>query len=285
MPARSRRGVVGAVIVLVVVLGIAVGARLLWNTAKSALAYDHCTIGTYELDPDQAATAATMVGAVTSYQPALPARAATLVLAAGLQESKLRNIAPGAGDRDSVGVLQQRPSQDWGKVPGQPDTIADRTKRLSDVFFATTTFLDHLVNVPKWQSIPLADAIQAVQISADGTAYARHESEAQTLADALQGRQAAAINCTFSPPTVVAAPTTVAAQLKTELPVNPPTTTATTVTVPKAGWQTAAWLVAHADQLGIEQVAFAGKKWTRAGAWTADASASSAVVVARLYVK
>ena len=41
-----------------------------------------------------------------------------LVLAAGLQESKLSNLAPGEGDRDSVGVLQQRPSQGWG-TPGQ----------------------------------------------------------------------------------------------------------------------------------------------------------------------
>jgi hypothetical protein len=285
MAAPSRRGVIIAVIVVAVAVGASLGIRALWKTARSALAYDHCTIGTYEIDPDQAATASTMVGAVTSYQPALPERAAILVLAAGLQESKLRNLAPGAGDRDSVGVLQQRPSQDWGKVEGKPDTIADRTKRLTDVFFATTAFLDHLVEVPKWQTITLAQAVQAVQISADGSAYAQHETEAKTLADALQGHQAAGINCTFEKPTKVATPTKVSAQVSTDLPVNKPTTSATSVAVLGASWQTAAWFVANADRLGIEQVAFNGRKWTRSGGWKSDKSAAASSVVATMYAK
>jgi hypothetical protein len=283
MAAPSRRGVIITVIVVVVVVGAVFAGRALWRTAKSALAYDHCDIGSYELDPDQAATASTMVGAVTSYQPALPERAAVLVLAAGLQESKLRNLAPGAGDRDSVGVLQQRPSQDWGKVEGQPDTISDRTHRLTSVFFATTTFLDHLIKVPHWQTIQLATAVQAVQISADGSAYAQHEPEAKALADALQGHVPAGITCTFEKPTKVAAPAKVATLVSTDLPVNPPTTSATSVSVPGAGWQTAAWFVANADRLGIEVVAFNGKKWTRSRGWQPDRTAAASSVVATMY--
>lgn len=283
MTARSRRGVIAAVVVVVLAVGGYFGGRALWTTARSALAYDHCTIGTYDIDPDQAATASTMVGAVTSYQPALPERAAVLVLAAGLQESKLQNLPPGEGDRDSVGVLQQRPSQDWGKVDGGPNSISDRTRRLTSVFFATTTFLDHLVQVPHWQTIDLATAVQAVQISADGSAYSQHEPEAQALADALQGHHAAGISCTFAKPTQVAATSKVAAQVRTDLPVNRPTTSATSIEVPGAGWQTAAWFVANSDRLGIEQVAFDGRKWTRSGGWKSDQAASARSVVATMY--
>ncbi|MEO8888708.1 MAG: hypothetical protein ABI301_06280 [Jatrophihabitantaceae bacterium] len=283
MASRSRRGVIIAVIVVVVAAGAFLGGRTLWRAAQSALAYDHCTVGTYDIDPDQAATASTMVGAVTSYQPALPERAAVLVLAAGLQESKLHNLAPGAGDRDSVGVLQQRPSQDWGKVPGQPDSIADRTKRLADPFFATTAFLNHLIQVPKWQSIPLADAVQAVQVSADGSAYAQHESEAQALADALQGHRSMGITCTFQKPTKVAMPAEVAAQVSAELPVSHPMTSATSIAVRGAGWQTAAWFVAHADRFGIESVAFNGQKWTRSDGWKPDTGATASVVLATMH--
>jgi hypothetical protein len=224
-----------------------------------------------------------MVGAVTRYRPALPERAAVLVLAAGLQESKLRNLAPGDGDRDSVGVLQQRPSQDWGKVSGEPDSISDREKRLQDVAFATTTFLDHLVKVPHWQTIPLAEAVQAVQISADGSAYAKHEQEAQALADALQGHVPAGIDCRFEKPTKVAPTATVVRQVSTDLPVNTPTTTASSVSVPGAGWQTTAWLVANADRLGIERVAFQGKAWTRSDGWRTDDAAGAGAVVATMY--
>ena len=92
MAARSRRGVIIAIVGVLIVTGALLAGRALWTTAKSALSYDHCDVGSYEIDPDQAATASTMVGAVTSYQPALPERAAVLVLAAGLQESKLRNL-------------------------------------------------------------------------------------------------------------------------------------------------------------------------------------------------
>ena len=53
---------------------------------------------------------------------------------------RLRNLAPGDGDRDSVGVLQQRPSQGWGG--GDPNA-------LTDVGEATKEFLDALIDVPE----------------------------------------------------------------------------------------------------------------------------------------
>lgn len=274
---RSSRGpIVAALVVAAVVVGGFFGVRALWDKAQNAFSADQCTVGSYDIDPDQASVAATMVGAVTSYRPALPERAAVLVLAAGLQESKLTNLAPGAGDRDSVGVLQQRPSQGWGNPPGNEAS-------LNDVFEATNEFLDKLVQVSGWQHLPLSDAVQAVQISADGSAYGPHEGEAQALADALQGRRAKDISCSFSKPTKVAAPSRVASLAQHDLPINAPDVTATGVRVPGAGWQTTAWFVANADRLGIEQVAYAGWRWTRADGWTGDRGAGKSAVVATMY--
>lgn len=270
-------------IVVIVAVGGYFGGRALWQTAKTALASDTCTVGSYDIDPSQASVAATMVGAVTRYGVAHPRsgvgeRAAVLVLAAGLQESKLQNLAPGAGDRDSVGVLQQRPSQGWGGAAAKKDPAV-----LNDVFFATTTFLDHLVEVPGWRQLSLADAVQRVQVSADGGAYAQHEPEAQALADALLGTTAAGISCSFDKPAKVAATATVAQLLRHDLPVNQPAVQGSSLRVPRAHWQTAAWLIAQADRLGIEQVSYAGKIWSRADGWSSDRSASGTAVVATMY--
>jgi hypothetical protein len=255
---RSTRIAFGAAAVVVAALLAALGIPALWDSAQHALNHDHCAVGSYELDPDQAGVAAEMVGEVSKFSPPLPERAAVLALAAGLQESKLTNLPPGHGDRDSVGVLQQRPSQGWGNYRAAP---------LTDVGEATREFLEHLVAVPHWRTLPLATAVQDVQISADGSAYAQHEPEAQALADALQGHRPAGITCSFAAPTVVASPATVAAEVAAQLPVHRPHVVGDTVRVPGAAWQTASWFVANADRLGIDSVAYAGRRWTRARGW------------------
>ena len=275
MAARTTKVFVGLVAVTAVVVGGAIGLHSLWNTATSHLTVSNCEVGSYDLGTDQAAVASTMVGEVTKYRVKLPERAAVLVLAAALQESKLTNLGPNEGDRDSVGVLQQRPSQGWG---------GGDAEKLTDVGEATKEFLDALVQVPNWQRLPLSDAVQAVQISADGSLYAQHEDEAQALADALQGRTAAGISCEFPKPTKVASAARVAAEAGAQLGITSPTAASPrTVRVPGAHWQTAAWFVANADRLGIEQVAYAGRKWTRTDGWKTSSAASSAAVVATMH--
>ncbi len=266
--ARSTR--VGLVLLtVVVVLAALIGGRALWDLAKRHFVSTGCTVASYSLETEQAAVASTMVGAVSRHDPALPERAAVLVLAAALQESKLRNLAQGDGDRDSVGVLQQRPSQGWG---------GGSAAKLNDVGEATTEFLDKLVQFKRWQSLPLAEAIQNVQISADGSAYAQHEDEAKALADALLGRRPAAISCSFETPTQVASARRVAQQLHAQLPVEAPTVQGRSVRVAGAGWQTVAWLVANADRLGIDSVAYDAKRWTRADGWQPGSAPQSAVI-------
>ena len=274
MAARSRGRAIVVVVVLAAAAVAGITAKALWNTAKSHFTSDSCSIGAYDLDTAQTAVAATMVAAVTSHNnPTLPRRAAVLALAAGLQESKLRNLPPGAGDRDSVGVLQQRPSQGWG---------GGDVQNLQDVFKATTEFLDHLVEVANWQRLPLATAIQAVQNSADESAYAKHEAEASTLADAMLGVKAKAVSCSFAKPTAVAPAATVADRLSAELPVRTPSVAAGRITVPGAKWQTVAWLVAYADRLGIDRVAYAGNEWTRAHGWHTSKTATARAVTATM---
>jgi hypothetical protein len=274
MKERTTKPLVIAVAIALVVGFGAWGLSKLWGTAKTHFTAYGCTIGGYELDTEQAAVASTMVGAVTKYRIALPERATVLVLAAGLQESKLMNLPPGDGDRDSVGVLQQRPSQGWGG--GDAAT-------LTDVGEATKEFLDALIKIPHWRTEPLADAVQAVQISADGSAYAQHELEAQALADALQGIRPAAITCTFAVPTKVASTAIVAEQAGYQLGIDTPRAVgARTVRVPGAHWQTVAWFIANADRLGIERVAYSGRIWTRADGWT-KGRASRHAVVATMY--
>ncbi|MDT7574747.1 MAG: hypothetical protein QOH17_1080 [Pseudonocardiales bacterium] len=260
MAARSTKIVGVLVLVAAVAAGAVFGVRKLIDLAQTHYTFDHCTVGAYELDLDQAVVTAEMVGAVSKYRPALPEHAAVLVLAAGLQESKLRNLQPGEGDRDSVGVLQQRPSQGWG---------GGDAAKLNDVGEATKEFLDALVKVTGWQTKPLADAIQAVQVSADGSAYAQHEDEATALADAFQGHKPAAVTCEFGKPTVVASAAKVAAQVSAQLPVGTPTTSGGTISVPGAAWQTVAWFVANADRLGIDRVAYLDRVWSRADGWRA----------------
>src|SRR5581483_11335072 len=137
---RNTRLALGVVAVLAIAIGGGFALRAIWTSAKSHFASDDCTIGSYDLSTDQAAVASTMVAAVTKYRIKLPERATVLVLAAGLQERKLPTLPPGEGDRDSVGVLQQRPSQGWG---------GGSAARLTDVGEATKEFLDKLVDIPQ----------------------------------------------------------------------------------------------------------------------------------------
>jgi hypothetical protein len=267
--ARSTKLSIALAAVVIVVLGAFIGVRAIVHAIQTHFSSSHCDVGDFEIDTDQASVAAQMVGAATKFAPPLPEHASVLALMAGLQESKLTNIPPQQGDRDSVGVLQQRPSQGWGH---------HRASVLTDVTEATHEFLAALVKVPHWQTKAPADAIQAVQISADGSAYAKHEDEARALAAALLGHSPGSFNCTFDKPTEVASPAEVIGMLRHQLPVNAPHASGRTIWVPGAHWQTVAWFVANADRLGIDSVAYDGRRWSRADGWKSAPATGSAVV-------
>lgn len=269
MGSAVRRGLIATLVVLTVLAAVAFGLVVLWRIAQTHSTTEECKVGSFSVEPDQASVASSMVGVVIDRQ--LPERAAVLTLAAALQESKLANLDPGEGPDDSVGVLQQRPSQGWGTVA-----------QLKDIHYATGKFLDALTKIDGWQTMNLADAIQKVQVSIDGSYYARHEDEAQALSDALTGKSPAGITCSFPKPTQVASVAEVAAAVAHDLPITKPTAVSPKVTVPGASWATAAWFVANADRYGIDAVSYAGRQWTRAHGWKADKDAGSTAVVATM---
>lgn len=135
-----------------------------------------------ELDIEQSGNAALI--AAISVQRGMPARAATIALAAAYQESDLRNVE--YGDRDSLGLFQQRPSQGWGT-----------RAQILDPAHAANAFYDALERVDAYRDLPVTQAAQKVQRSGFPAAYADHEPDARVLASALTGNSPAAFWCTI----------------------------------------------------------------------------------------
>ena len=135
---------------------------------------------TVELGTEQAENAALI--AAMSVRRGMPARAASIALATAYQESKLYNLQ--RGDRDSLGLFQQRPSQGWGS-----------REQILDPVFATTAFYDALQKVDGYESMRITEAAQKVQRSGFPEAYADHEADARVLASALTGQSFHAFSC------------------------------------------------------------------------------------------
>ena len=176
---------VGAV-VAVVAAGI-VAWRLIGDTVAPFLEADDCEATvqgrTVVLAPEQAENAALI--AAISVERGMPARAATIALATAYQESKLYNVE--FGDRDSLGLFQQRPSQGWGTP-----------RQLLDPVYATNAFYDALAEVDGYEGLEVTVAAQEVQRSAYPEAYADHEADARVLASALTGQSDNAFHCTVT---------------------------------------------------------------------------------------
>jgi hypothetical protein len=137
---------------------------------------------TVVLELDQAESAAIIAG--VAVRRGLPARAATIALATAYQESGLRNLSH--GDRDSLGLFQQRPSQGWGTAA-----------QVRDPHYAAGKFYDALVKIPNYQRLAVTVAADRVQRSAFPNAYADHEADARILASALTGQSKSAFSCTI----------------------------------------------------------------------------------------
>ena len=129
---------------------------------------------------EQAENASIIVG--ESIRRRLAPRAATIALTTVYQESGMRNLD--YGDRDSVGLFQQRPSQGWGTV-----------EQIMDPWYSSGRFYDVLVTIPDWQTGDVNDVAQAVQRSGFPDAYRQHEQKGRSWASALTGHSPAAVSC------------------------------------------------------------------------------------------
>lgn len=108
----------------------------------------------------------------TGVEMKIPARGQVIALATALQESGLRNLT--YGDRDSIGLFQQRPSQGWGS-----------RAQILDPVYASTKFYKALKSVDGWEQMDVTVAAQKVQKSGRPGAYAQHEPLATALQQAI----------------------------------------------------------------------------------------------------
>jgi hypothetical protein len=278
--ARRRRAVVRAVVFLLFFGGIAAGASM---GIAAFLGRDdgvsrpvRCAAGLdgtdWYLETDQAETVALLAG--LAQQRALPARALTIAIATGLQESKLRNIEH--GDRDSLGIFQQRPSQGWGTE-----------EEILDPVYATGRFYDALVEVPGYEEMEITAAAQAVQRSGFPDAYAQHEGTARAWASAMYGYTPGAVTCTLGDPGGAGDPQALADRALRDLGIQATIGDAGVVLdaaplvgapedAERVGWAVAHWAVTVAEPLRIVSVEHAGSTWSReTGTWTATGGATA----------
>jgi hypothetical protein len=268
-PARLRaRVIVGSTLLLV----LAVAVYAIYHTGPSgtpAPPPPGCQAGTgveaITLDTDQAAIAATIAGVAARRH--LPRQAVTIALAAALQESKLHNLD--YGDRDSVGIFQQRPSEGWGPAAS-----------LENPIYATTKFFAALNRIHGYTTMPVSAAAQAVQHSADGSAYAQWTQLAGQLSGYFTGQSPHGVSCWFTP----AAKANLTGMIQRVAQTFGPsgrTAVVARVALTRSGkkgkgstadlhvrqaqaWTVANWLVAHAQDYGLSQVRYAGYVWKAA---------------------
>lgn len=251
---RRRRRVAGLVTLgLVGVLGT--GTYLGVRHLQGLVAGERCEVTasgtTFEWAPDQASNAAAITA--IAVQRDLPPRAATIAIATAMQESKVRNVK--FGDRDSLGLFQQRPSQGWGTA-----------EQILNPEYSTNKFYDALVKVDGYADMDIAQAAQAVQRSAAGEAYAQHESQARVTASVLSGQTPAGIGCALEAPSAGGDPAEVAALLEQDFGVAAEVGEGT-VTVQadseELAWAVGSWAVARATDTDAVRVTAARQEWVR----------------------
>jgi hypothetical protein len=170
---------------LVVVLAVAGGVGLLFRLGAGPFPDpEGCQATVDGVEVSLATTQAENASLITAIavRRGLPARAASIALATAFQESKLYNLD--YGDRDSVGLFQQRPSQGWGTE-----------EQLQDPVYAANAFYDALVQVDGYQEMRITEAAQVVQRSGYPEAYEEHADGARALASALTGYSPARFSC------------------------------------------------------------------------------------------
>jgi hypothetical protein len=260
---RSRRA---AVVILVVgLIGASiwfVASRTSDDEASGPPPGCHVSLDseTYTFGVEQTAHATTI--AAVGKRMGMPDHAVTVAIATALQESRLHNLDH--GDRDSLGLFQQRPSQGWGS-PGEVMTP----------HYAAGVFFQRLAGVEGWDTLPVTTAAQLVQRSAAPEAYGKWEHQARALAQATTSEIAAGLTCRLD--AVPAAESTAPLRLSIARELGSP---ALEVPVPDArGWTVATWLVAHSADFGITSVTYSGQLWTpSAGRWLAYGGPPDAVV-------
>ena len=194
-PRKSRH--IGVWVVTVMLLGVlGAGGYFVYRTFYGGVSEENCTaVGadgqSSTIANERMANAATI--AAVARAKSLPERATIIALATAEQESKIQNLSE--GDRDSVGLFQQRPSQGWGSA-----------QDIQDPVYSTGKFFHALLNVKGWETIDVGKAAQDVQRSADssGESYGQWEEMATILATSLDAKPGTSLTCTYQDPKLAA---------------------------------------------------------------------------------
>jgi len=233
-----------------------------------------------ELDPEQAENAS-LITAI-AVQRGLPARAATIALATAMQESKLYNLT--SGDRDSLGLFQQRPSQGWGDE-----------KQILNPVHATNAFYDALIRIQGYETMVITEAAQKVQHSGYPEAYAAHEADARVFASALTGWSAHAFACRLDNPSAGKGRPALLRNEVTRLfsrligPIGVHGRRLW-ITVPAGpdrsvhGWAVTGYVVGQAQRLGVRSVEYDGRRWStgKDGDWRTGGTAGAGRITVTL---
>jgi hypothetical protein len=258
-----------ALVVLAVVIGGFVAVLIALRPGPVVVA--GCSVGTYQMDPEQAQNAAVI--AAVAEQRNLPHHAVTVAIAVAMQESRLRNLDH--GDRDSLGLFQQRPSQGWGTAA-----------QVQDPVYAAGAFYDRLVKVPHWQTVPVTVAGQAVQRSGLPTAYAQWEPRATAMAEALTGEVAAGMTCHYAKSDIEVPSTGLSTTLQTDAAHDLVGSLLGEALAADRGWLAVGWLISHAENYQLAQVSYAGQTWSATkGTWSKAAVTSDHVTMVRTQPK
>lgn len=126
------------------------------------------------LSEEQKANARTIIG--VGKGAGVPEYGWVVALATAMQESTLVNVD--YGDRDSLGLFQQRTSQGWGTEAQILDPVL-----ASKAFYGVAAHTPNpgLLDISGWQSMSVTQAAQAVQRSAYPDAYAKWETLAHEI--------------------------------------------------------------------------------------------------------
>nr|WP_319946985.1 hypothetical protein [Tessaracoccus caeni] len=163
-------------VTLVILAGLGVGGYMAYRYLYQRMTPERCTVIVDEheviLTREQARNASIIVA--VSVERGLPERAAIIALATAYQESGLRNLD--YGDRDSLGLFQQRPSYGWGTE-----------EEIMDPWYTSNRFYEELVKFDDWETTDINDMAQKVQRSGFPEAYRKHVENATAVAKSLLG--------------------------------------------------------------------------------------------------
>ncbi|WP_100446343.1 hypothetical protein [Glycomyces xiaoerkulensis] len=243
-----------ALFVLTLAVGLTAGCT---DDVKDALSPEPtgCHIGDgaepLHLTSEQTHNAATI--AAVGQRDGMSERAVAVAIATAFQESGLVNVD--YGDRDSLGLFQQRPSAGWGTE-----------EEVLDPVYSSFKFYEKLRRIDGWEEMAIGDAAQAVQVSAHPDLYHQWEDDAFAVAAALAGGQRSGVSCMVPDSRersldAQALAADFAEQWGAEVADVDGPVVAIASEDRAGGWNRASWAVAKSHEYDFASVAYGGRHW------------------------